>query len=85
MVENSPISILVSSIKFVCWESIWHAEIERKEFFCVDINIDLLANSFDNCVDTCLSFVSVTFVDVWDFDVDPLENLSRRRRRSWWK
>ena len=41
--------------------------------------IDLLANSLDNCVDTCLSFVSLT----WGFDVDPpLENLSNRRRRS---
>ncbi len=42
----------------------------------------LLASSFDNCVDTCLSLLSVAFVDVWDFDADPLENFSRRRRRS---
>lgn len=45
----------------------------------------LLAKSLDNCVDSCLSLTSLEVADTWDFDVDVVENFSRRRRRSLFK
>ena len=79
--------MFVSSIGLLCWELIWQARItELHECSCATYVDDWLANSSDNWVDTCLSLLSGTFDDdVWDFDVDPLENFSKRRRRSWKK
>ena len=71
----------------VCWESIWHAKQIKKKIFFNKKWKYLLASSFDNCVDTCLSLVSIEDDD-WTFEfwglvvVDPPENFSKRRRRS---
>ena len=92
VVSRSPVSILGSSMEALCWESIWHAKRgnERETFSsvcgCSLVCEILLASSRDSWVETCLSFVSAN-VDDWlleacDLPVDPLENFSRRRRRS---